>query len=89
VKAESEGTWPQPQTDQLNRLKGVFRDVSSYVVTYHNCAIADQAPRATATCDLVRRITYKVQGPQQFGAKITFRLEKRGGTWVIVDQSSN
>jgi hypothetical protein len=30
-----------------------------------------------------------VQGPQQFGAKITFRLEKRGGTWVIVDQSSN
>jgi hypothetical protein len=80
--------WPTINAGQLNSLRQTFNSVSSYVVTHQNCTVNDQGTRATAQCEIVRRITYKVQGPQMFTANVTYRLEKRGGAWVIVEQKS-
>jgi len=78
--------YPGLGQDELNKLREVFKTVTSYELFYRDCTIADQGTRATATCSAQYRVDYKVLGVQMFSAHVLFRLEKRGGSWVIVDR---
>jgi hypothetical protein len=76
--------YPTISSDDLGKLRQIFGLVNSYDLSYQSCAIATQSTSATAACHVVWRINYKNQGLQTFPADVTYRLEKRGGSWVIV-----
>jgi hypothetical protein len=78
--------WPTLSANQLDSLKQSFRETNSYALSVQNCVIEEAGARATAACDVSRTINFKVQGTRKFDARITYQLEKRGGTWVIIGQ---
>ena len=41
---------------------------------------------ATASCALTTSVVPKVGGPQRGTAMVTLRLQKTGGTWLIVER---
>jgi hypothetical protein len=58
------------------------------VTTLSNCSIDDSRAaqgQAVATCDVLRRVTYKAQGPMQFRMRGTYHLQKRNGGWIVTD----
>ena len=82
--------WPTLGNDRSRSLRDAFNSMSAYVISLNSCSIDDaRAPQgqATATCEVTRRITYKVQGPVVMNARITYQLEKRNGGWVITNVS--
>jgi hypothetical protein len=84
--AQVAAVWPTLSANQVDSLKQSFREENSYSLTVQNCTIDEAGSRATAACDVNRTINFKVQGTRKFDARITYQLEKRGATWVIIGQ---
>jgi tetratricopeptide (TPR) repeat protein len=74
---------PSVSREQWARMFGDYRSLS---MTIANPRISISGDSAVVTCTITTSIRPRAGTPQQFTTQTTFRLQKQGDSWVIIER---